>query len=100
MLVETAIVRANCVAGDIKVHPLTPGLALAALWWSVIAVYLTGEALFRRFLHLGPARGRAESAGLAFASVTVGLNVGYLPRLLSLVGLLIGMLVVERRANR
>jgi low temperature requirement protein LtrA len=62
-----------------------------------VTVYLLGEAAFRRLLRLGPAHVRLASAGLALATAPVGLAVGSLAQLAVLVGLLVAMLVVERR---
>ena len=65
-----------------------------------VAVYLAGELLFRRTLRLGPVRTRVVAAGLAAATVPVGLTGGYIAQLTLLVVLLGGMLAVERRSNQ
>jgi low temperature requirement protein LtrA len=65
-----------------------------------VAVYLAGEAVFRRVLRLGPLRGRLVTAGLAVATAPIGLAVGYVAQLTLIVLLLTGMLTVERRTNR
>jgi low temperature requirement protein LtrA len=62
-----------------------------------VTVYLVGEVAFRHLLRLGPGHVRLVSAGLALATVPVGLEVGSLAQLAVLVGLLVAMLVVERR---
>jgi hypothetical protein len=62
-----------------------------------VTVYLVGEAAFRRLLRLGPAHVRLASAGLALATAPLALAVGSLAQLAVLVGLLVAMLVVERR---
>jgi low temperature requirement protein LtrA len=64
-----------------------------------VAVYLAGEALFRRVLHLGSVRGRLVAATLAVATAPAGLAVGYVAQLTLLVFLLTGMLTLDGRTS-
>jgi low temperature requirement protein LtrA len=84
------------IANVVRPVPTVTAWRLAA----GVAVYLAGEVVFRRVLHLGPVRGRLVAAILAVATAPVGLAVGYVAQLTLVVFLLTGMLTVERRDNR
>ena len=62
-----------------------------------VAIFLLGEALFRRTLGLGAASGRALTAVLALATIPIGLGISAVAAVGVLVLLLIGMLVGESR---
>ena len=62
-----------------------------------VAIFLLGEALFRRTLGLGAASGRALTAVLALATIPIGLGFSAVAAVGVLVLLLIGMLVGESR---
>jgi low temperature requirement protein LtrA len=73
--------------------------AESATAWRVavgIAIYLAGEALFRRRLQLGPIGGRIVASVLALATAPIALAAGYDAQLLALVLLLTAMLMVDR----
>ena len=65
-----------------------------------VAIFLLGEALFRRTLGLGAASGRALTAVLALATIPIGLGISAVAAVGVLVLLLIGMLVGESAAYR
>ncbi len=61
------------------------------------AIFLAGEALFRRTLGLGAARGRSVTALLVLASIPIGSNVSAALQLIVLVALFVAMLIGESR---
>jgi low temperature requirement protein LtrA len=60
-----------------------------------LAVFLFGDAVFRRTLGIGHGRARIAAAVLAFATVPLGLEVSAVAQLVALVALLVGALSVE-----
>src|SRR3954452_18921868 len=71
--------------------------------WSValllaggVALYLAGDALFRRELRIGSGATRVAAAVLALASVPVGALVFTTAQIATLVALLVGTMLVER----
>ena len=101
LLMITGIVVAAAGLEGVVNNVVEPVSTLTA--WRLaagVAVYLLGEAVFRRLLRVGPVRGRLVAAGLALATAPFGLSVGYVAQLALLVVLLIGMLIVERRGSR
>ena len=64
-----------------------------------VALYLLGEAAFRRWLCLGPVRLRLLAAAACAASVLVGLRAGSVAQLAAVVAILVGMLVGETRLS-
>ena len=70
-------------------------------WWLGVgsALYLVGDALFRRSTGIGRGRSRLLTALIALGSVGLGLWLGGLIQLAALAALLAGMLVVEARAG-
>ena len=79
-------------------HAFDPlDLAHALLLSGGAALFLAGDVLFRRTLHLGPATLRATAAALALATIPVGLAVSALAQLTTLVLVLAAALLVERR---
>jgi low temperature requirement protein LtrA len=68
-----------------------PGAA-AWLLSAGVAIYLVGEAAFRRLLRLGPSRVRLAGAGLALLTAPIGLAAGSLPQLAVLVAILVLLL--------
>jgi low temperature requirement protein LtrA len=71
----------------------------SAAWFLAtgVALFLVGEAAFRRLLRLGPVRLRLAAAGLALLTAPLGLAAGSLPQLAGLVALLVALLMAERR---
>jgi low temperature requirement protein LtrA len=59
--------------------------------------FLLGEALFRRTLAIGAARGRALAALLALATIPVGSELAAVAQIAVLVALLVAMLIAEAR---
>jgi low temperature requirement protein LtrA len=83
---------------DVIAHPFDPlDLAHALMLAGGAALFLAGDVLFRRTLHLGPGRLRATAAALALATIPLGLAVSALLQLLALVLALTGSLAVEAR---
>jgi low temperature requirement protein LtrA len=82
-------------------HPFDP---LDAQWALALgggaAVFLTGEALFRRVLALDGAAGRAVAAAAALATVLLGWQAGATAQLAALIAIFVVMLVVAARARR
>jgi low temperature requirement protein LtrA len=72
-------------------------LAHALMLSGGAALFLAGDLLFRRTLHLGPGRLRATAAALALATVPLGLAVSALAQLTTLVLVLAAALTLERR---
>jgi low temperature requirement protein LtrA len=70
-------------------------LAHALMLSGGAALFLAGDVLFRRTLHLGPARLRATAAALALALVPLGLAISALTQLSALVLVLTGSLMAE-----
>ena len=70
-------------------------------WWLGIgsALYLAGNALFRRTTGIGQGRSRLLTALVALGSVGLGLWQGGLIQLAALAALLAGMLVLEARTE-
>jgi low temperature requirement protein LtrA len=82
-------------------HAFDPlDLAHALMLAGGAALFLAGDLLFRRTLHLGPAALRATAAALALATVPVGLALSALAQLTTLVLVLAAALTLERRATR
>ena len=82
-------------------HAFDPlDLAHALMLSGGASLFLAGDVLFRRTLHLGPAALRATAAALALATVPVGLAVSALAQLATLVVVLAVAFLVERRAAR
>ena len=79
-------------------HAFEPqGLGLALLLGGGVALYLAGEALFRRSLRMAPAWFRAAAGLVALASVPLGMLVGAVAQLAFLVALLAAAIVLEKR---
>jgi low temperature requirement protein LtrA len=75
-----------------------------SLSWSValmlaggVALFLAGDALFRRELRIGSGTTRALAAVLALASVPVGALLFTTAQIAALVALLVGTMLVEAR---
>jgi low temperature requirement protein LtrA len=78
-------------------HPAT-----AAVAWLVsggVALYLIGNASFRRRLRLGDARPRSVAAALVLGAAPLGLFLGSLVQLAVVVLIVAGALVVEQRVT-
>jgi hypothetical protein len=60
-----------------------------------VALFLGGDAEFRRVLHVGPARSRVAAAAAALATVPLGLVAAAVVQLGVLVVVIAAMLVVE-----
>ena len=65
-----------------------------------VALFLLGDVLFRHTLHIGPSRWRAAVAGLALATIPLGVAVAALAQLAALVGLLVAGFAVEHAAAK
>jgi low temperature requirement protein LtrA len=79
-------------------HAFDPlDLAHALMLSGGAALFLAGDLLFRRTLHLGPATLRATATGLALATVPLGLALSALAQLTTLVLVLAATLALERR---
>jgi low temperature requirement protein LtrA len=76
------------------------GLPLALALGGGVALYLVGDALFRRSLHMAPGWFRAAAGAVALASVPVGLCAGAVAQLAFLVALLAATAVLEKRFTR
>jgi low temperature requirement protein LtrA len=77
-------------------HAFDPlDLAHALLLGGGAATFLAGDILFRRTLHLGPARHRATAAALALATVPAGLAASAVLQLTLLAIVLAGSLAAE-----
>ncbi|MFF5449214.1 low temperature requirement protein A [Streptomyces sp. NPDC012888] len=76
--------------------PAGPAVALAG----GVALYLTGDLLFRRALGIGPLRFRAVALPLVAATVPAGMRLGGAWQLVALVAVLVGVLAVEERSVR
>jgi low temperature requirement protein LtrA len=74
--------------------PTAPSFALAG----GLALYLIGDAWFRRIVGIGPSRLRLVVAVLALATVPLGTVVAEL-QVVALLALLVGALILERRAR-
>jgi low temperature requirement protein LtrA len=72
-------------------------LAHALLLSGGVAIFLGGDVLFRRTLHLGPGRLRAVAAALALVTVPLGLAVSGLAQLAVLILAVGGTLLAESR---
>jgi low temperature requirement protein LtrA len=70
-------------------------LAHALMLSGGAAVFLAGDALFRRTLQIGPGQVRAGAAALALATIPLGLTVSALAQLAVLVAVLAGSLLAE-----
>ena len=80
-------------------HAFDPlDLAHALLLSGGVALFLVGDALFRRTLHLGPSTYRLAAAALALATIPVGLTTSALTQLAVLLLLLAGALLLETKA--
>jgi low temperature requirement protein LtrA len=73
------------------------GLPLALALAGGVALYLFGDALFRRSLRMAPGWFRATAGAVALASVPVGLTAGAVAQLAFLVALLAATAVLEKR---
>jgi low temperature requirement protein LtrA len=62
-----------------------------------MAVYLAGEGLFRALLRIGAAGNRFAAAVCCVASVVLGVTMTALIQLLALVGVVVGMLLLDNR---
>ncbi|MEV8531920.1 low temperature requirement protein A [Streptomyces sp. NPDC051211] len=62
-----------------------------------VALYLAGDILFRRALHIGPVRYRAAALVLVVATVPAGTRLSGAWQLVALVAVLVGTLLVEAR---
>jgi low temperature requirement protein LtrA len=78
-----------------------------SLSWSValmlaggVALFLAGDALFRRELRIGSATTRALAAVLALASLPVGALLFTTAQIAALVALLVGTMLLEARPSR
>jgi low temperature requirement protein LtrA len=71
----------------------------SAAWYLAVgvAIYLVGEAIFRRIMSIGPTVGRYIAAGFALATAPLGLLAGSLPQLGLLVLVLVAMLLAEKK---
>jgi low temperature requirement protein LtrA len=79
-------------------HAFDPlDLAHALMLSGGAALFLAGDVLFRRTLHLGLATFRAGAAALALATIPLGLAVSALAQLTALVLALAAALTAERR---
>ena len=72
-------------------------LAHALMLSGGTALFLAGDVLFRRSLRIGPGHLRAGAAGLALATIPVGLTVSALAQLAVLVAVLASSLLVEAK---
>jgi low temperature requirement protein LtrA len=63
-----------------------------------VAIFLLGEALFRRTLAIGAHRGRALTALLALATIPIGSQSSAALQLSALIALFVAMLITEGRA--
>jgi low temperature requirement protein LtrA len=75
---------------------LAPALTLAA----GVALYLAGEAAFRRTLGIRPVAVRAVAAVAALATVALGVTTTAAVQLVALVAILLGMLIPDTRWPR
>jgi low temperature requirement protein LtrA len=79
-------------------HAFDPfDLAHALMLSGGAALFLAGDVLFRRTLHLGPGRHRATAAALALATIPLGLTLSALAQLIALVVVLAAALLAETR---
>ncbi|MGH8823700.1 MAG: low temperature requirement protein A [Jiangellaceae bacterium] len=77
-------------------HPGSPmSLGGAVALGGGVALFLTGDAEFRRVLHVGPAKSRLATAAAAVATVPLGLVTMAVVQLGALVVVIAVMLVVE-----
>jgi low temperature requirement protein LtrA len=74
-------------------------LAHASALAGGVALYLGGDALFRRILRIGTPRLRALAALLALATIPIGLGSVALAQLAALVALVVATLVAEARTS-
>jgi low temperature requirement protein LtrA len=79
-------------------HAFDPlDLAHALMLSGGTALFLAGDVLFRRTLHLGPGRLRTGAAALALTTIPLGLTLTALTQLVALVVVLAGSLLAETR---
>lgn len=76
-------------------HAAEPGTA--EMLGAGVALYLVGEAAFRRWLCLGPISLRLAAATLCAAGIVVGRQAGGVAQLAVMVAILVAMLVAEPR---
>jgi low temperature requirement protein LtrA len=96
LLILLGVVSVAAAVKQASPHPfaaldLAPALQLAG----GAAVFLLGDVLFRRTLHIGPGRWRAGAAVLALATIPLGVAVAAAAQIAALVALLAGALVAE-----
>jgi low temperature requirement protein LtrA len=77
-----------------------PGFPLALALGGGVALYLFGDALFRRSLRMAPGWFRAVAGAVALASVPVGLAAGAVAQLAFLVALVAATAALEKRLIR
>jgi low temperature requirement protein LtrA len=83
---------------DVIGHAFDPlDLAHALMLAGGTALFLVGDVLFRRTLHLGPGAPQATAAALALATIPLGLAASALTQLAALVLVLAASLLVEPR---
>jgi low temperature requirement protein LtrA len=79
--------------GHAQSHATAPALAIAA----GAALFLAGEAAFRRVLRIGPVWPRLVTAGFALATAALGATVSIEAQLLVLLAGIVVLLAAERR---
>jgi low temperature requirement protein LtrA len=77
----------------VQSHPAAPALAIGG----GAALFLAGQAAFRRALHLGTPRLRLAAALFALATAALGATVSIEAQLVVLLAGLAGLLSLERR---
>jgi low temperature requirement protein LtrA len=78
---------------------VTDVLALgpAVLLGGGVALYLAGDAMFRRVMRLGPARYRAVAAVLSLGTIALAIAVSAAAALAALVVIVVATLMIEGR---
>jgi low temperature requirement protein LtrA len=99
LLILLGIVLAASTLHDATGHPSGElSSAQAVLLASGVALFLIGDALFRRTLDIGPAGWRALAALLALATMPVGTAGSAVAQLVALVAVLLACLLAEQRS--
>jgi len=78
---------------------VTDVLALgpAVLLGGGVALYLAGDAMFRRVMRLGPAKYRAVAAVVSLGTIALGVAVSAAAALATLVVIVVATLMIEGR---
>jgi low temperature requirement protein LtrA len=98
ILILLGIIAVAAAEKQVIAHALDPLEGAAALYLAGgLAVFLLGDAVFRRSLRISRIDLRLAAAALAFATIPIGTEGAALAQLAALVALMVGVFGIERR---